>query len=196
MKNIEIKARLAGLARARETALRLGARPMGSLRQIDTFFPAHRGRLKLRQESTGSGDRAELIFYERPDEAGPKASVFDLVPVADPELLRRVLTSALGVRLEVRKVRELWMLDRTRIHLDTVEGLGPFLELEVAVDPGDDEGDRISLARRYLEEFGVRETDLVRSAYADLLEASASAGGAEDPTDANGAKRSTTSDAE
>jgi len=175
MKNIEIKARIDGLDAARDTAVRLGARARGELRQADTFFPAPRGRLKLRCEGQDGSERAELIAYRRTDTAGPKASDYHLVPVPQPEALRQVLAQALGPGLEVRKRRELWLLGSTRIHLDTVEGLGCFLELEVAVGPDGNEADAETLARRFLGEFGVRPHDLVAGAYVDLL---AAAGGA------------------
>ncbi len=202
MKNIEIKARCSDLERARGVAREVGAVPAGILRQIDTFFPSAHGRLKLRAETvlrpetelrpknelrpktelrvetepraqTGGVERAELIFYERPDETGPKASAYDLVPVADPERLRQVLGEALGVGAEVRKTRELWMLERTRIHLDEVDGLGSFIEFEVEVNAGDDEDARTAIAHALVGSFEIRPEDLVRGAYADLIHAKA-----------------------
>jgi predicted adenylyl cyclase CyaB len=44
--------------------------------------------------------------------------------------MERALTRSLGVRGEVRKERRLFLWRHTRIHLDEVEGLGSFLELE------------------------------------------------------------------
>ncbi len=166
MKNIEVKARFADLSRARDIARRLGARKAGIFRQVDTFFRVSSGRLKLRQNEPGEN---EIIFYQRPDQAGARASDFDVVPVTEPERLRALLSAALGALLEVRKQRELWLLDNVRIHLDTVDELGPFVEFEVEVDADHPEARCWEQARRLMQEFGLAEGDLVAGAYADLL---------------------------
>ena len=43
----------------------------------------------------------------------------------------QLLTAALGVRGQVIKTRTLYIAGQTRIHIDQVQGLGDFLELEV-----------------------------------------------------------------
>ncbi|XP_077035446.1 uncharacterized protein LOC143694181 isoform X1 [Agelaius phoeniceus] len=136
------------------------------LLQTDTFFRVPRGRLKLRQTQDGRG---ELIFYERPDSAGPKLSRFSITPTADPEGLQAVLSQSLGVLGTVRKERLLFLLGQTRLHLDRVQGLGDFLELEVVLRPEQSEEDGQRLARELLQEFGIGEQDLISGAYLDLL---------------------------
>ncbi|XP_053800231.1 uncharacterized protein LOC128788915 [Vidua chalybeata] len=136
------------------------------LLQTDTFFRVPRGRLKLRRTQDGRG---ELIFYERPDSAGPKLSRFSITPTADPEGLQAVLSQSLGVLGTVRKERLLFLLGQTRLHLDRVQGLGDFLELEVVLRPEQSEEDGQRLARELLRELGVGERDLVSGAYLDLL---------------------------
>lgn len=42
-----------------------------------------------------------------------------------------LLDTALGSTGRVKKVRRLFLVDQTRIHVDSVEGLGDFAELEV-----------------------------------------------------------------
>ncbi len=98
------------------------------LQQDDTFFRCDSGRLKLRVFADGNG---ELIFYRRADEQGPKESFYLLAPTSSPDTLRELLTSAYGQVGRVRKHRTLFLVGRTRVHLDQVEGLGHFLELEV-----------------------------------------------------------------
>jgi adenylate cyclase class IV len=127
MQNVELKVRCADLTAVRERARELGATEEGLLLQTDTYFVAGTGRLKLR-EVEGWG--ASLIAYERPDAAGTRVSDYEVVPVDQPEGLKRALARALGVRIVVRKQREFWLYRYTRIHLDTVEGLGEFVELE------------------------------------------------------------------
>jgi adenylate cyclase class IV len=165
--NIEWKARARDAGRQRELAARLASGPPELLEQADTFFLAARGRLKLRQLAP---DRGELIAYERPDQAGPKPSLYSISRTADPAGLREVLAQAQGVRGEVRKRRWLYLVGQSRIHLDEVEGLGTFLEVEVVLEPRQSvaEAERIALGlRRALD---VRDEDLIEGAYMDLLD--------------------------
>jgi len=125
------------------------------------------GRLKLRVFPDGKG---ELIAYRRPDSAGAKTSEYFLHRTADPESLSGLLATALGIRGVVRKRRLLYLIGRTRIHLDEVEGLGAFLELEVVLADGEEETKGEAIARQLLAELGVRDEDRVAKAYIDLLE--------------------------
>ena len=137
------------------------------LLQDDTFFDSPRGRLKLRVFADGS---AELISYLRSDVGGPRESRFAKAPVSDPAALAAVLDDALGTAGTVRKRRLLYRRGRTRIHLDEVEGLGSFLELEVELADGEAVADGESVARELMTRLGIAEDDLVATAYVDLLE--------------------------
>lgn len=164
--NIEIKARSHHPARQRELAAGLADGSPTTLQQQDTFFPCATGRLKLRQLAD---DRGELIAYERADVAGTKQSDYLLAHTTEPAALRAALAAALGTGIVVTKTRLLYLVGQTRIHLDEVEGLGSFLELEVVLADGQspDEGHRI--AREIMAALEVREEDLIQGAYADLL---------------------------
>jgi len=165
-RNIELKARLADLARARDTAARLGARPLGILRQVDTYFTCAQGRLKLRQID----DReACLIAYERPDRADAKASDYHLVPVADADALLAALSVACGVVAVVAKRRELWMYENVRIHLDDVAELGSFLEFEAVLGPDHDDRQGESQLALLRAAFEIPNSDLLARSYVDLL---------------------------
>ena len=125
MRNIELKARLVDLDTARKVAGVISTKRLGPQHQIDTYFHCSHGRLKLRQID---GLRAELIWYNRADEADPKPSDYQLVPLSNPETLKAALAGALGVRAVVEKRREIFLYHAVRIHLDDVVGLGHFLE--------------------------------------------------------------------
>jgi len=165
-KNVEVKARLRDPGAVREAAARLAGGPEHLLVQEDTFFFSPRGRLKLRVFPEGRG---ELIAYDRPDAAGPKTSSYEVVPVEDPARMKAALSAALGVRGVVRKRRTLLLAGRTRIHLDEVEGLGDFLELEVVLREGEDPAAGEAEAERLLESLGVAPGERVSGAYLDLL---------------------------
>ncbi len=166
--NVEWKARVRDLSRQRELAEQLAGSPPELLEQVDTFFNVPHGRLKLRRLSAHHG---ELIQYLRPDRAGPKQSNYSVVRTESPDPLRELLARALGVRGEVRKRRWLYLAGQVRIHLDEVEGLGTFLEVEVVLKPGQPvaEGERLAETMRL--RLDVRDEDLIELAYVDLLQA-------------------------
>jgi predicted adenylyl cyclase CyaB len=165
-RNVEIKARIAGVAALEPLAARLANGGPTVLEQDDTFFASPNGRLKLRDQF---GDGAELIFYRRADESGPKESFYVRLPVADPDAMRNLLALAHGQTGRVRKRRVLFLVGRTRIHLDTVEGLGEFLELEVVLQDGESATEGVAEAHRIMAELGVGTQQLIQGAYVDHL---------------------------
>lgn len=169
--NVEIKARISSVADLLPLATALGDDEHAQrIVQDDTFFavPPGHGRLKLRVFGDGSG---ELIHYTRTDVLGPKRSDYRLTPVAEPESLREVLTRACGLLGRVRKERLLVLAGQTRIHLDRVEGLGEFLELEVMLRDDQSEADGQAIAEQLMARLGVAPEALLRGAYLDLLNA-------------------------
>jgi predicted adenylyl cyclase CyaB len=165
--NIEFKAKVRDPERVHATARELSGDEPQLLRQIDTFFATAHGRLKLREFSSTLG---EIIYYDRPDTAEPSRSKYEIAHVKDPEAVRRVLAAALEVVGTVRKTRSLYLVGRTRIHIDEVEGLGAFLEVEVVLDDGDRHDDGEREARDLLAKLSVAESDLIAQAYVDLLD--------------------------
>ncbi|WP_376696947.1 class IV adenylate cyclase [Wenzhouxiangella sp. EGI_FJ10305] len=166
-RNIEIKARVADSEAMAARAARIAEEGPWTIHQDDTFFGCRDGRLKLRDFGNGNG---ELIFYRRPDQAGPGQSEYRITPTEDPDGLRTVLADALGVTGRVRKRRILYLAGRTRLHLDHVEGLGDFLELEVVLSDKESSATGESEARFLMERLRIVEEDLVDVAYVDLLE--------------------------
>ena len=166
--NVEIKARVEDPARLLRRARELSDGPGETLVQEDTFFRVPRGRLKLRVFEEGRG---ELIYYERGDQLDPGRSRYHIHPEPDPRSLARALGQALGVRAVVRKRRQLFLVGRTRIHVDEVEGLGHFTELEVVLEPGESPGEGVRIAGELMQALGIRREALVEGAYVDLLEA-------------------------
>jgi len=168
-RNIELKARLASLEAARVVAARIATQQLGRMRQVDTYFACARGRLKLREIESDGSTSAELIWYERPDRAGPKTSDYRRAQVADPAELKVALTSALGLRTVVDKRREVYLWDNVRIHLDQVERLGTFLEFEAVVNRRDEQEAADGQLSWLREQFSLAEADLVTGSYADLV---------------------------
>jgi homotetrameric cytidine deaminase len=176
-RNVELKARDPYPERSLERALALGAEDRGELRQRDTYFAALRGRLKLREQEPGG---AELIAYERADAARARESRYRIAPVADPGALRDALDAALGTLAVVDKRRRLLVWDGVRIHLDRVEGLGAFVELEGVADAASDLAREADLVERLRAELAIADDAIEATAYADLLRGAAPDDGAEE----------------
>jgi homotetrameric cytidine deaminase len=165
-RNVELKARDPHPERSLDRARALGAEDRGELRQRDTYFAAPRGRLKLREQEPGG---AELIAYERPDAAEARESRYRITPVADASAARETLDAALGTTVVVDKRRHLLVWDGVRIHLDDVEGLGHFVELEGVADDGSDLARERDLVERLRAELAIEDDAIVATGYADLL---------------------------
>ncbi len=172
--NVESKTRATDLDAVARVVARLGARYEGRLDQVDSYFQVPQGRLKLREIShldpAGRvSTSCELIRYDRPDEEGARVSRYERTDIDDPTVCRKRLVAEHGLRGCVRKRRDLWVLDSTRVHLDRVQDLGDFVELETvcADDPGPEdrlEHDRLAAA------LGLDPQATVEGSYIDLLE--------------------------
>ncbi|HEX8521877.1 MAG TPA: class IV adenylate cyclase [Tepidisphaeraceae bacterium] len=164
-RNIELKAKCRDLAFARDAALRTGARAEGILMQTDTYFHVPHGRLKLREIA---GQRAELIWYARSNQTAFRASDYVVSPVADVPTMLTALMSALRIRGTVKKRRELLLYENVRIHLDSVDTLGSFLEFEAVVS--DQHNEQISHQRlaTLTEALQIADTDRIAVSYSDL----------------------------
>jgi adenylate cyclase class IV len=171
-RNIEIKAQITSASELLPRALAVdGASPQAErIAQDDTFFNVPHGRLKLRQYTDGS---AELIHYDRPDTGAAKASDYVLVPAPEPTALREALTRGCGVLGRVQKMRLLVLVAQhgfnTRIHLDQVQGLGDFMELEVVLQAGQTDAHGQAHAEALMQQLGLQDAPRVAGAYLDLL---------------------------
>ncbi|NUO78915.1 class IV adenylate cyclase [candidate division KSB1 bacterium] len=189
MTNFEFKARLEDTRTVQAEMARRHAEIISIMLHTDTYFHVSKGRLKLREiaflpvpnaKSALPPPHSELIFYLRSDDASVRRSDYLITPVAHADSMRVLLDSACGTRVAVKKRRVLYLLGyerspydpkapHIRVHLDTVEQLGSFVEVEAVMG----EGITPELAQReaqsLLHEFGVRE-QLLNESYVDLLE--------------------------
>jgi len=165
-RNIEIKARIESVEALAERVAAIADEGPIVMFQDDTFFACERGRMKLRALSATEG---QLIFYQRPNEKGPKESCYIISPTAAPDSLREALSLAYGQAGRVRKHRTLYVVGRARVHLDRVESLGHFVELEVVLSEGEGTGPGIDEAQGLMTFLGISSAQLVNEAYVDLL---------------------------
>lgn len=181
MTNFEFKARLYDMQNVNSVLHARAANLDGIMQQTDTYFCVSGGRLKLREivyesQAAHALQRAEsqLIFYQRPDHAAVKRSDYHIAPIGDAAKLREVLALALGIHVTVKKRRTLYLIPMKnggsiRIHLDQVEGLGDFVEVEALAHAAEFAAAAEAEAHDLLRAFHIAENDLMSGSYADLL---------------------------
>ena len=165
--NIEIKARCTQTERVRNYLLGQQAMSKGTDYQRDTYFQVNNGRLKLREGNIENN----LIYYKRPDQAGPKASEFTLLKTGEPATLKNMLKEALGIKAVVSKRREIYFLGNVKFHIDEVESLGAFVEIEASNlnDPSLSREQLLAQCNFYLEAFAIKSKDLLTHSYSDMI---------------------------
>ena len=164
MRNLEAKFRLHDLVAARGRAVAIGCAPRAVLLQRDRFFRVGFGKLKLREEP----GNAYLVHYGRSETDSLQLSSYEIVAVPEPEKTRAMLEAALGMIAEVRKGRILLMRANVRLHLDRVEGLGDFGEIEAVIADGDDPERSRAAVDETLAALGIARGDLIDVSYFEL----------------------------
>ena len=166
---VELKAKVDDLVRVRRKLKELNAEYVGTFTQKDTYYAVPQGRLKLRE--TGGEEKAQLVYYERPDLKGPKTSRVFILEIKRQDFLRAFIEKTLEKKVVVEKQREIYRYQGTQIHLDTVKELGTYIEFE---KPTENTSKAISQARRDLEKLmsllGVKKENLQTGSYSDIIQ--------------------------
>lgn len=164
--NFEIKARCDNHGKIREMLKSKKADFKGTDHQIDTYFKVNNGRLKLREGNIEN----HLIFYERENQAGPKQSNVILFENKPGSSLREILSKSLGILVVVDKKREIYFIENVKFHIDTVENLGTFMEIEAIDKLGNISKDKLQKqCQYYLNLFYISEDDLLSESYSDMI---------------------------
>jgi adenylate cyclase class 2 len=167
-KMVELKAKVDGLEFVRRKLTILGAKRVGTFRQIDVYFNVPEGRLKLREVE--DNNKAELIYYERENTVGPKKGDVFILKIQDPEVFKNLLERLLKTSAIVEKVREIYQYQGTQIHLDRVKKLGNFVEFERKSPDG---AQAIKKNQQTLEKLmkklGINPENLEKLSYSDLI---------------------------
>jgi predicted adenylyl cyclase CyaB len=164
--NVEIKATCSDTGRIREYLVNHHADFIGTDEQTDTYFNVSNGRLKLREGNIENN----LIFYERPDQAGPKDSKFHLIKIEKSNPLKDVLELSVGVKVVVKKRRDIFYLDNVKFHIDEVENLGSFIEIEAGnITSAFPQNKLKEQCEYYMLQFGISPDQLIEVSYSDML---------------------------
>ncbi len=164
--NIEIKAACAHQEKIKRILEDKQAIFKGIDHQIDTYFMVSKGRLKLREGTIEN----HLIHYHRADQAGPKQSTVTLFKTDPDSTLKQILTESVGTKVVVDKLRAIYFIDNVKFHLDSVQGLGQFVEIEAIDTDG-----TISISQLqeqceyYMQLFDIQSEDLLTESYSDML---------------------------
>ena len=164
--NVEIKARCQDPAAIRIYLQSVQAEFKGTDHQCDTYFNVKNGRLKLREGNIENN----LIYYERENKPGPKHSDFSLLKVEEADKLKDMLRTSMGIKVIVKKIREIYYIRNVKFHIDSIEGLGSFVEIEAGNMLADLSPEELrAQCEDYMEKFNINETDLVDMSYSDML---------------------------
>lgn len=164
--NIEIKARTSNADTIRKYLLDNGAKLRGVDEQTDTYFNVPDGRMKLREGNVENN----LIYYKRIETAGLKQSNVELMPVAAGAALKSILIKALGTKAIVKKRREIYYINNVKFHLDVVDKLGSFVEIEATNQFENISEEKLKeQCAGYMKAFGVNNEDLLNESYSDMV---------------------------
>jgi predicted adenylyl cyclase CyaB len=168
--NVEIKAKCNDASVIRKYLKTNNADFKGIDTQTDTYFNVPNGRLKLREGNIENN----LIYYERDNKAGPKNSQFQLVKIEDAKGLKEVLAKSNGIKVVVKKNREIYYINNVKFHLDEVPGLGSFVEIEAGNMLANlSQQQLLEQCNYYVHAFEIKEKDLIEQSYSDMLLATA-----------------------
>ena len=163
---IEIKARTNKPDKIRKILQEHNAIFKGLDNQTDTYFNCKNGRLKLREGNV----EQHLIHYNRENKSDAKESVVTLYRPNPDSSLKEVLINGLDILAIVQKEREIYFINNVKFHIDRVDKLGSFVEIEAIDKVGDIGRERLmAQCKNFMLLFSIREDDLIDCSYSDML---------------------------
>lgn len=164
--NFEFKASTDHLEALEKKLLELNPIYIGQDKQTDTYFNVANGRLKLRE---GNIENA-LIYYERQNVTGAKQSDILLYKHPPDKDLKDILIKLHGIKVIVKKVRKIYFIENVKFHLDSIDELGTFVEVEAIDNDGNIGIEKLKeQCRKYAELFGIKSEDYISLSYSDLI---------------------------
>jgi adenylate cyclase, class 2 len=164
--NFEFKARCNNIETIELKLKELNPLFIGVDKQVDTYFNIMNGRLKLREGNIENS----LIHYNRQDSKNVKQSDVTLYELQPDKNLKDILTKALGIKTIVEKERKIYFIDNVKFHLDKVNELGNFIEVEAIDKEGSIGIDKLKeQCQYYIQLFGITPNQFIAESYSDLL---------------------------
>lgn len=165
--NIEIKAYCKNKEEIRKILLSIGAESNGTDHQTDTYFHSKSGRLKHREGNIENN----LIHYIREDKKGAKKSQANLYSTTLNSTLKEILEKTIGTACIVIKTREFYSINNVKFFIDTVDGLGDFVEIKAMDSENSVPTEKLhEQCNHYIKTLEINAKDLISGSYADLLQ--------------------------
>ena len=167
MINLEIKVAAQNLKEVKDKAIKIDAKNIATLSQIDTYFLVGKKRLKLREEK----DTNYLVCYVRINKKDSKLSTYHIITVPKKlvPFVKKLLLFIFGVKVIVNKKRELFIYKNTRIHFDDVKNLGTYVELETVFN-NDQKDDELTAEHDFvITSLGLDKLEKIPNSYSDLM---------------------------
>jgi len=168
-RNIEIKAIIDDRETIYNKIKKISTSGPNLLIQKDIFYNSPFGRLKLREIN---GTNLEIIFYIRKNQKSPKTSKYYRIKVNKASIIDKLLRILLGIKGIVKKKREVFFVDRTRIHIDSVDSLGEFIELEVMLQMNENHYNGFAVANDLINYLEIHNNSLIEKSYLELMNSS------------------------
>ncbi|CAN5649377.1 hypothetical protein BH10BAC5_BH10BAC5_03440 [soil metagenome] len=166
IKIIEIKAHCSDPSNIENILTERKADFRGIDNQTDTYFNCKNGRLKLREGTIENS----LIHYNRADLEGPKRSDVKLIKIREASEMKSILSETNGILKTVIKRRKIFFIRNVKFHIDEIENLGSFVEIE-AIDESEQftENELLEQCNYYLSLFNIPKSDLLKKSYSDMI---------------------------
>ncbi len=166
MQNLEIKAKFSDLKYAEQIAIQIHAVKKWTRKQKDIYFITPKDKLKLRIVDDAVCD---LIYYNRPENKKAEISNYKIYKTQKPQELLEILTDIFSIDIIVEKTRTLYLYENVRIHLDSVNQLGSFIEFEAVLDDKNDLNVSVDHLDFLSKKFNISDNQLVDTGYFELL---------------------------
>lgn len=167
MINLEIKVSTKNLESVKDKAIKIDAKNIATLSQIDTYFLVGNKRLKLREEK----DTNYLVYYVRSNKKDSKLSTYHIITVPKKLVLsvKKLLLFIFGVKVIVNKKRELFIYKNTRIHFDDVKNLGTYVELETVFNTNQKEDELVAEHDFVITSLDLNMLEKIPNSYSDMM---------------------------
>lgn len=165
--NIELKAYCKDKEKIRKILLSNGAKYIGTDQQTDTYFNSKSGRLKLREGNIEN----KLMHYIREDKKNSKKNTLTFYQTTANSSLKEILQKTMGTKSIVTKTREIFLIENVKFHIDTVNGLGDFIEIEATDADTSIPSEKLQeQCNHYIKILEINAKDLISESYSDLLQ--------------------------
>jgi len=165
--NIKLKAYCKNKVEIRKILITNGAKCIGTDQQTDTYFNSKSGKLKLIEGTIEN----KLIHCLREDKKNSKKNTLIFYQTTPNSSLKEILQKTIGTKSIVSKTREIFLIENVKFHIDTVNSLGDFIEIEATDNNTNIPSEKLQeQCNYYIKILEINAKDLISESYSDLLQ--------------------------